>query len=90
MAGFLSIALAVMLLLALVCLEPNSATRVLHDHEDQESETLVVKEKLGLQSLPRGTDPSSEASGCTYIPGTSSVPRHSSLHENPMASLEFS
>lgn len=71
MAGLLNIALAVMLLLALVCLEPNSASRVLYDHADQEeSETLVVKKKPGLQSLQRGTVPSSEASGCTYIPGT--------------------
>lgn len=61
--GLLNIALAV-LLLSLLYFEPNRASRVLHDEED------VDMKKLGLQSLQKGSVPSSEASGCTFIPGT--------------------
>ncbi|KAG2728027.1 hypothetical protein I3843_01G181600 [Carya illinoinensis] len=60
----LNIALAVLLLLSLLHVQPYKASRVLYDEGE------LTHKELRLQSLPRGPVPPSGHSGCTYIPGT--------------------
>ncbi|KAL5542150.1 hypothetical protein UlMin_009860 [Ulmus minor] len=57
----------VILLLSMLYLEPNRATRVLHEDGDHHLKMNIKRQ--AFQSLPRGPVPPSEASGCTYIPG---------------------
>lgn len=63
--GLVNTALAVLLLLCVLHVQPNRSSRVLYNDG-----MLVKQELMSLQSLPRGETPPTGSSGCTYIPGT--------------------
>lgn len=56
----LNVALALLLLLTIMHVQPNLAGRVLN----------IEKNQLRLQSLDKGPVPPSGPSGCSYIPGS--------------------
>ncbi|CAB4261697.1 unnamed protein product [Prunus armeniaca] len=63
--GLVNFALAALLLLCLLHVQPNKAGRILYAEA-----RLMKHELMNFQSLPRGDLPPSESSRCTYIPGT--------------------
>ncbi|KAM5553046.1 hypothetical protein ABKV19_025321 [Rosa sericea] len=63
--GLVNTALAVLLLLCVLHVQPNRASRVLYNDG-----MLMKRELISLQSLPRGETPPTGSSECTYIPGT--------------------
>jgi hypothetical protein len=63
--GLVNTALAMLLLLCVLHVQPNKASRILY------TEGMIMKQELmSLQSLPRGETPPTGSSQCTYIPGT--------------------